>query len=238
MSTKTVSSVLRKYRWIFRLAVWWAKPALRKAHAPQWLEAVLADTWDEFKGLEPQIPNIGQRNVWKYNLVLSALYLSLLRAALKHGASPADAVQLLYDFHEAVAASLPRWLRRTAGRYWNSPTRRNALRAGAVRSQLREYPADWVFTYNEGDGRSTPFGVDISECAILKYYRTLGEEVYVSALCRLDYFIGKALYFRFERDGTLVEGYSMCDCRYYLDRETTDWNPRLNPDQLFTKEKQ
>jgi len=216
------------YHLIFRLVVQRARPALVKSHDPLWLEAVQTESWQEFACLLPEVPYIGEHNVWEHNLILSALYLGLLRAARNHGASDEDSVQLLFDLHEAVAASLPAWVRRAAGRFWNSPSRLKQLRAAAARSQLRQYPADWVFTYIEGDGLSVPFGVDISECAILKYYRTQNEESYVPALCKLDFFLGKVLGFRFERAGTLADGFGTCDCRYYLNKETTDWNPRAS----------
>lgn len=209
----------------------WITPALRKKYDAAWLKAVIADGRREFIAIIPEIPYIGQKNVWKFNLILCSAYLAIIRAARKHKAANIEAVQLIYDLNETFAAKVPAGLRRWIGRQWNGPAQRKKLREGAERSQLRQYPGDWVFTYIEGDGVETPFGVDISECAILKFFRSQGEEELVPFMCKLDLFIGKALEFRFERQGTLADGNSCCDCLYYLTGETKGWNPRVR--ELF-----
>lgn len=213
----------------------WLLPALRKTYDSAWLKSVNNDGRQEFLAILPQIPYIGQKNVWKFNLILSGVYLGIVRAARKHKATDVEAVQLLYDLHEAFAARAPAWLRKMLGRYWNSPNQRRKLRDGAARSQLLQYPGDWVFTYVDGDGLNYDYRVDISECAILKFYREQSEEALVPYLCKLDFFLGKALGFRFEREGTLAEGNTCCDCRYLIKGETTDWNPRVRELNL-TKE--
>ncbi len=213
----------------------WILPALRKTYDKAWLKSVKDDGRQEFLAILPHISYIGEKNVWKFNLIMSGVYLAIVRAARKHKATTVEAVQLLYDLHEAFAAKLPVWLSKALGRYWNTPNQRRKLRDGAARSQLRQYPGDWVFTYVDGDGLKSDYNIDISECAILKFYRTQGEEALVPFLCKLDFFLGKTLAFGFEREGTLAEGKTCCDCRYLIKGETTGWNPRVREFSL-TKE--
>jgi len=71
-----------------------------------------------------------------------------------------------------------------------------------------------VFSYVEGDGNSFDAGVDIAECAILKFYYTQGAEALIPYLCKLDHALGKLPGVVFSRTGTLADGSPVCDCRW------------------------
>jgi hypothetical protein len=147
--------------------------------------------------------------------------MALYRTLKKQGFELREAAQVLYDIFEAFLLSFPRPLLWAYRWYHFSPFHQRRLRLGAAQSQKRQYPGDWVFTYVEGNGNIFDFGVDITECAIVKFYRTHGvEEEIVPYLCKLDHAMSKFLGLGFTRRGTLAEGAPICDCRWKRGAET------------------
>lgn len=188
----------------------------------------------EFASLLPQIPYIGPDNVWKLNLISSGMYLAVYRVMQRRGEPLEKAVRLIYDTMESVSESFPAFLRRMYGRYTLSRFSRASLRNGALASQEKKYPGDWVFKFVEKEKQkgknkkpTFDFGVDITECAIKKFYKAQGAFELLTYVCKLDYFMGKALGYRFTRTGTLADGQHCCDCRYWMKGETTEWPPVL-----------
>jgi len=186
---------------------------------------VIADARVEFAKLVHKIPNIGQGHVWQFNLNTSVMTLALYRNLTKYGYSLQEAVHVIYDLHEAYLNHYPPLLRSAYRRYFFSPFHRERLQRGAAKSQLCQYPDDWVFTYVEGDGMKFDFGVDIRECAIQKYFRAQHAEELTPHLCLLDHAMGKQLGLGFYRQGTLANGAAVCDCRWKLGAATQGWPP-------------
>jgi len=186
---------------------------------------MIADARREFATLIPKIPYIGNENVWQFNLDTCVMDLALYRAMKKYGFTLHEAVQMIYDVFEAYLQSFPKPLRMVYRWYHLSPINLNKLRKGAAASQLRKYPEDWVFTYVYGDRKTFDAGVDITECAIVKFYQKHGAEEFVPFLCNLDHALGKWFGLGFTRRGTLAEGAPICDCRWARGADTPDWPP-------------
>ena len=184
---------------------------------------ITAQARQEFAALIPQIPYIGEKNIWQLNLDACAMDLALYRALKKQGFTFTEAVQMMYDIFEAYLQSFPRPMRLAYRWYYFSPFYQHYLRRGAALSQLRRYPEDWVFTYVGGDGSVFDIGVDITECAIVKFCYAQGAEHLVACLCKLDHAMGKLLGLGLARTGTLAEGAPVCDCRWKYGAETPDW---------------
>ena len=195
---------------------------------------VFADTRRELEALIPQIPVIGDHNIWQFNLDASAMSLALYRTLKKRYFSHAEAVQMIHRIYEAYLSSFPKTLRLAYGWNYFSPWNQARLRRSATQSQLRKSPHDWVFSYVKGDGQAFDMGVDITECAILKFYRAQGVEELVPHLCKLDNAMGKILGLGFTRQGTLAEGAGVCDCRWKRGAETLNWTPVIEP--VYKKE--
>ena len=189
---------------------------------------VIADARQEFTALIPTIPSIGQGHVWQFNLDSSVMELALYRSLKKYGCSLHETVQMTYDIFGTYLMSFPFVLRHAFRLYYFSTLQQSRLRQGAVVSQLRRYPEDWVFEYVEGDGVTFNFGVDIRECAILKFYQAHKAGEFTSYLCVLDHAMGKMLGLGFNRQGTLANGAALCDCRWKLGAETQGWPPVLD----------
>ena len=44
-----------------------------------------------------------------------------------------------------------------------------------------------MFQYVEGDGKNFDFGIDYTECAIVKFHRSQGAEEFTRFVCLIDY---------------------------------------------------
>jgi hypothetical protein len=177
--------------------------------------SVFADTRRELTVFAPKIPYIGEKNIWQINMDTCVMNMALYRTLKKRKFELKEAAQIQHDIFDAYLLSLPRPVRSAYRWYYFSKLHQKRLSQAAEQSQKRHYPGDWVFTYVEGNGDGFDFGVDISECAIVKLCRVYGiDDEYLPHLCKLDHAMGRTLSLGFMRNGTLAEGAPVCDCRW------------------------
>jgi len=191
---------------------------LLEYYNPKMIWGLIAETRRELGSLISEMPYIGEHHVWQSNLNLSVMSLALYRVLLKNSFLIDEATQITDDIFQVYLLSFPRPLRMAYLWYFFSALHKNGLRESALRSQQRGYPGDWVFTYVEGDGKTFDIGVNISECAILKFYQAHKAERFIPYLCRFDDITGRLLGLGFKRTGTLASGSNLCDCRWKYDR--------------------
>ena len=121
---------------------------------------------------------------------------------------------------------VPRVLRLWMGRHRFGRMRRQKLQRAARRSQARRYPGDWVFERIDGDGETFDFGIDMTECGIVKFLNAQGAAELCPYLCDVDYVGAEALGFGLPRTKTLAWGCDRCDFRLTKDGVTSaSWPP-------------
>jgi hypothetical protein len=86
-----------------------------------------------------------------------------------------------------------------------------------------------VFTVVEGDGHAFRWGIDYTECGIVKYLRREGAAELAPFLCWLDYPVFAALHVRLVRTETLAQGGQRCDFRFSRGQPV-----RVEPEFLYT----
>jgi hypothetical protein len=186
---------------------------------------LICDTRAEFALLIPQIPYIGDDSVWKGDLLVSAAYLGLYRVLKYRGWALEQAGQLLWEINEMLGERIPRFMRPLFGRFSLSQGELKKMRESALRSQERRYPGDWVFKAIEPKDPEAVYAYEISECAILKFYRAQGAAEFTRYLCALDFYQGHLMGFTFMRSGTLAEGAPCCDPSAKPGGKTLGWPP-------------
>jgi hypothetical protein len=180
-----------------------------------------------------QLPNIGspEENRWAVNMPLAALALAVYRVLVPEFASVEVVGQILYQTLQEQTSGIPTLLMHAT---YNEQAMIQATKALAARSQQRQYPGDWVMTFVEGDGQDFTYGVDVTECAILKYLTVQGAQQLAPYLCLADYVTSEALGRGLVRNSTLAEGCASCDFRYRCGRATylrplrEDWPPSFD----------
>jgi hypothetical protein len=197
------------------------EPQLRGRLGVDETAQVMAEARAELERLLPRTPYIGGRhNPLTWNLETSVIFLALYHVLRRQGWSDEATGRLVYDLVDGWLRTYPGWLRRLLGRWRFSSFHLASLRKGAAASQARRYPADWVYRFVPGDGQTCDWGIDYTECGILKFYASQGAGPFVRYLCPLDVPMSQAFGLGMHRSQTLAEGASCCDFRFQRGRTT------------------
>lgn len=178
-------------------------------------EAIASESMQRFEALLADLPYIGgDENSNTRSLYMTAAWLAIYRSLQARGASVEEAARLIYLGTASYFGSFPiRWLMRPQGRRLFSRKFLDQRRRAAVNSQQRRYPDDWVFEVVEGNGQGFAFGVDYTECGVVKYLAREGAPELAPYLCWIDYPSFAAMSLRLDRTETLAQGGQRCDFR-------------------------
>jgi hypothetical protein len=179
-------------------------------------EAVAADTMRRFEALLPDIPYIGGgENPMTRTLYLSAVWLAMYRALRARGASVEEAARLIYLGTASLYDAFPfRLLMRWQGRRMFSRKHVEQRRHTATISRRRRYPDAWVFDVVDGDGQGFEWGLDYTECAVVKYLSREGAPELAPYGCWVDYPAYAAMGVKLIRTETIAQGGQRCDFRF------------------------
>ena len=177
---------------------------------------------EEYRTLIPQVPHIGgRRNPWNANLAAAPMALAAYRVVLRHGGSAQDAGELVLGYAQREVERIPRRLRPLLLR--PRPSRAQKV---ARWTQQRRYPEDWVCQIVDGAGQDFDFGMDVTECAIVKFMHAQDADEFTPWLCHLDYVMAEAAGYGLTRTRTLAWGCDRCDFRMTSHgTTTTTWPP-------------
>ena len=184
---------------------------------------------DEHRRLIPEVPYIGgRRNIYAETLVMAPWALALYRVVVRHGGTLEDSGELIHRIHKAEIERFPKVLRHWVGRQRFGRLRKRKVEKAARQSQARRYPGDFVFERIDGDGETFDFGIDITECGIVKYLQTQGADELGPYLCDGDYVMFEAMGIGLQRTKTLAWGCDRCDFRLSKRGTTTaPWPPEF-----------
>ncbi|MDD5496564.1 MAG: L-2-amino-thiazoline-4-carboxylic acid hydrolase, partial [Candidatus Omnitrophica bacterium] len=167
-----------------------------------------------FEELIPEMPFIGNNNIFLNNLMGGFMFLALYEVLKERGVSMEEAGKICYAIGEAQFAGVPKFLRNLLGKMSFSKRTKDAMKNGAELSKKRLYPDDFLFDYIEGNGLDFEFGCDILKCPICESFRKRGAGSFAPYVCDWDIAISKALGTGLVRTMTLAEGRAKCDFRF------------------------
>jgi hypothetical protein len=203
------------------------RPLLNDRYDPQFAEAVAAEARQEYTRLIPQLPYIGGRgNKLTWNLIGTAWFVAFYRAMKAHGRPIEEIGRLLTEMYKVWLDAYPGWLLRLQGWFTFTPLYQWQLEQRAQQSQERRYPGDWVLTRVPPNGYD--FGVDYTECGIVKFCRAQGAAELLPYLCPLDFIMSERMKLGLVRTTTLAAGGERCNFRFKRGGET-EW-PVVAPD--------
>ena len=107
----------------------------------------------------------------------------------------------------------PQFLRHLYGRMRLSKLRYPGMEAAALETQKRAYPGNWVQKFILGDGETFDFGIDYTECGIVKFMEAQNASELTPYLCQTDFAALEAMGLRLERTETIASGCKRCDFR-------------------------
>jgi hypothetical protein len=184
---------------------------LDRAKVDDWL----AQTRPMFESLIPHFPYIGgEENEFTKYLIRPSMLIPLARILRDEGVPTRQVGQIIYEMAAEGYNFIPAPLRWWQARGYLAEKRKAQWRETARQTQLRRYPGDWVCEYVEGDGETFEYGLNMTECGLLKFWRAQGLEEFVPYLCLTDWALWRSLGVEVRRTQTLANGGLCCDYRY------------------------
>lgn len=175
----------------------------------------IKDVKIEFGNVLDALPYIGGKaHPFLLSYIASAAGLACVRILERYGMGVEEIGNYLYETYKDVYQTLPGLVKTILRQQEFSQTKKKKLKTYAIFSHKRQYPDDWVFKYIEGNGKSFDYGVDYTECAVLKLYQRFGAEKYMPYVCVGDFASSGALRTGLTRTTTLQFGGYCCDFRY------------------------
>lgn len=178
----------------------------------------------EYRSLLPGVPDIGgRRNAWSANLTAAVWALAVHQVVRRHGGGAEDTGRVAHDYVQNSLSRIPRSLRHLLLR-----PRASRWRTVARRSQRRRYPDDWVMDFVDGTDQPFDFGLDITECAIVKYLHAHDADELAPWMCATDHVVLQNAGVGLTRTKTVAWGCDRCDFRIDLrGRTTAHWPPEF-----------
>jgi hypothetical protein len=204
------------------------RPVLAARLAGEAADEIIRETRQEFERLLPAVPYIGgRRNSLTRILVGCTMSLALYRVLRGRGVPVEEIGRTVVEIEERRVHAYPRFLLRLAGRYIHTPLGRRRLKRMMVEgSRECAYPGGWRATFVKGDGQTFDFGIDYTDCALVKFFGAQGAAEFTRYLCLIDYAQQGAMGAGFLRTTTLAEGGDRCDFRWKRGGKTRSaWPP-------------
>ena len=173
-----------------------------------------AEARREFENLIPQLPYIGGKQPFTEFIVFTGMLLAVYRVSKANGKTVEQTGELVYEIGRAFLKSFPTFLLRIFTPLNFSRRSQNRTRKQAIESHAREYPADYVYNFIEGDGVTFDYGVDYLECASCKFLTKQGAPEIAPYICPVDILFSEALDWGLTRTTTLASGADRCDFRF------------------------
>ena len=182
---------------------------------------ILEETRQGFGHLLVELPDLGgDRNLFNSSIIASVAALAFSRALEARGV-PSDMIHgSLYGVYFDAYSSLPGFLKAALRWYEFSGMHLRQLKAFARWTQERTCSENYVLEFVSGDGADFDFGFDVSECAVLHFYRRMQAAEHLPYVCIGDFAASCALGTGLRRTTTLSNDAVRCDFRYGRNRES------------------
>jgi len=129
----------------------------------------------EYKKILPHVPKVGGlRNYFAGIVIANGWFIATYKAMKSVGYTAGDSMAIWAEMAGDIFKRMPAWLQARLGKFLTSDGAIRGFHKQAKKSQLREYPGDWVYRVNDSQGFD--LALEFEECAAIKMYRELGVE--------------------------------------------------------------
>jgi hypothetical protein len=171
----------------------------------------------EYEKLLPHIPYIGAIEPWAKQLLLTTIFLSVYKKLSTLGKSAEEAWGVCNTIMKVQLNSLPRIVRKIIKRSIFTKKQLRRYKLQSSKSHERIYPQGDVFNFIEGDNTSYDYGIDIIECAKVKFIKEQQAMEFMPYICLIDKLWAEIFEYSLIRRGTIVDGCDKCDFRLKKD---------------------
>ncbi|MDK9718752.1 MAG: L-2-amino-thiazoline-4-carboxylic acid hydrolase [Trichlorobacter sp.] len=201
------------------------EPEFGKERTQQLIRSALR----RFETLLPTLPDVGGDRNWDTQyLPIAAWYVALYEPMKTYGKTAEDVGKLMYELRKYELEHTPPDILTKQGNKLFEPGSIKEMREWAAWTQKKEYPANWIATFVEGDSTHFDFGYNYSECALVKFFNAQGASELAPYVCLNDFTQSKAQGTGLERSKTIAQGDGLCNFRYKFGRPVTqNWQSEI-----------
>ncbi|MFC1997972.1 hypothetical protein ACFLXI_10290 [Chloroflexota bacterium] len=181
----------------------------------------------EYREIIPYVPKVGGiKNYFSGIAVANGWFIATYKAMKPMGYTAEDVMTIWAEIVDGLFRKMPGWLRVRIGKFLTSDQAIKGFHKQAKRSQLRDFPGDWVYQINEVQG--TDLAIEFQECAAIKMYRELRVQE-MSPFCSFAD-VTYSTYLGIGIDATETLGLGFPSCKLYYQREGgIKFNQRIQP---------
>jgi hypothetical protein len=183
-----------------------------------------------FRSIIPEIPWIGGDENFNTSFLMGGAYsMGIIRPLERAGLGEREIGHVIYLMSQH-SFELDREKMEQQGKWMMAAGALEYMKKGAIWSQKRTYPGDFVFDFVE-PAENMHYGINMTECGILKFYRNQGFDRYVKYNCLVDYPMYQTYKIHIERTQTLAGGANCCNFMFLSTGATPDgWPPEARPE--------
>jgi hypothetical protein len=196
---------------------------------PERTGKIARDALAGFDVLLPELPDVGgQKNLITSIVPIAAWYVALYGPMRENGKTAEDVGRIIYELNRLQFQSMSEPQSRAMSERLFSPKYVDKMREWASWTQKKEYPANWVARFEPGAGTDFDYGVDYTECALVKYFNARRVPELAPYVCLNDFPSSRAYQSGLRRAGTIAMADNLCDFRYKKGRAVIqDWSTEI-----------
>ena len=194
----------------FKRAARNGKRAVIKKYGSEKGNRILDRVKTEFENLLPNIPYVGEMDILRRQMLLTAVFLAFYRV-LKDDENIGSIWSLCSDFNRETLMNMPGLIRRLLKMSTFSKRMKNRFKNLAEIHKKKNLADQW--DYVEGDGETFDYGMNMKKCAKLMFLKKMGAEEFAPYVCLIDKNFAECCDYGLKRTMVLAEGAGYCDFR-------------------------
>ena len=191
------------------------KKLVNQKYGKEFAEKAADEIKKEYESIYKGIPYVGgDNNPLTSDLVSATMDLALYLVLKKYNKPLEDIGEIAYEACEEIFSIYPE-----AADLATNPKYMHYIKMGSYKSEEREFPQDWVYSFVEGND-DFDYGLDFTECGICKLFHKYYADDFIPYLCAMDIIMSETANAGLHRTQTIAEGGAKCDFRYKTGRDT------------------
>lgn len=169
----------------------------------------------EYKEILPNVPKVGGfRNHFAGVVAANGWFIATYKALKSLGYTVDDSMRIWAELTDDLFRKMPGWMQKGFGKILTGAGAIKSFHNQAKKSQLRKFPADWIYRINDVEDFDLAF--EFEECAAIKMYRELGVEEMGPYCSFAD--VTYSTYLGMGIDATETLGLGFKSCKLYYQR--------------------
>lgn len=186
---------------------------LCEIYSREFVNNLLSETRKEFEMIIPTMPYVGENDVIKNNLIISAIYISAYRTLKKQGYRVEEASRIMFEATKIYIESYPKIIKKVAGKLVLSKLQMSDLKRNLKKTAAKKISRLWSSEFDIKSEKNHNYVKDIKECVILKFCTEECADELIPYVCKLN----KLLLEELEMDNFHKKSYlsrdMICNCQ-------------------------